>query len=47
MIKLIIVLFLNIVLFVASVAELITTETQIVSTVILSIMYYCALFIDD
>ena len=45
--KLIIVLFLNIVLFVASVAELITTETQIVSTVILSIMYYCALFIDD
>ena len=47
MIKLIIVLFLNIVLFVASVADLITTETQIVSTVILSIMYYCALFIDD
>ena len=45
--KLIIVLFLNIVLFVASVADLITTETQIVSTVILSIMYYCALFIDD
>ena len=47
MIKLIIVLFLNIVLFVASVADLITTETQIVSTVILSIMHYCALFIDD
>ena len=47
MIKLIIVLFLNIVLFVASVAELISTETQVVSTVILIIMYYCALFIDD
>ena len=47
MIKLIIVLFLNIVLFVASVADLITTETQIVSTVILSIMYYCGLFIKD
>ena len=45
--KLIIVMFLNVMLFLASVAELITTETQIVSTVILSIMYYCALFIDD
>ena len=47
MTKLIIVMFLNVMLFVASVANLITTETQIVSTVILSIMYYCALFIDD
>ena len=47
MIKLIIVLFLNIVLFVASVAELITTETQVVSTVILIFMYYCVIFFDD
>ena len=47
MIKLIIVMFLNVMLFVASVAELITTETQVVSTVILTIMYYCGLFIDD
>ena len=47
MIKLIIVLFLNIVLFVASVADLITTETQIVSTVILIIVYYCVIFFDD
>ena len=47
MIKLIIVMFLNVMLFLASVADLITTETQVVSTVILSIMYYCALFIDD
>ena len=45
--KLIIVMFLNVLLFVASVAELITTETQIVSTVILIIMYYCGLFIKD
>ena len=45
--KLTIVVFLNIVLFVASVAELITTETQAVSTVILIIMYYCGLYIDD
>lgn len=45
--KLIIVMFLNVMLFLASVADLITTETQVVSTVILSIMYYCALFIDD
>ena len=47
MIKLIIVMSLNVMLFVASVAELITTETQGVSTVILIIMYYCRLFIDD
>lgn len=47
MIKLIIVMFLNVLLFVASVAELITTETQVVSTVILIIMYCCGLFIDD
>ena len=47
MIKLIIVMFLNVMLFVASVAELITTETQIVSTVILIFMYWCGLFIDD
>ena len=45
--KLIIVMFLNVMLFVASVAELITTETQIVSTVILIFMYYCGLFIKD
>ena len=45
--KLIIVMFLNVMLFVASVAELITTETQVVSTVILIIMYYCGLFFDD
>ena len=47
MIKLIIVVFLNVMLFVASVADLITTETQVVSTVILIIMYYCGLFIED
>ena len=47
MIKLIIVMFLNVMLFVASVAELITTETQIVSTVILIFMYYCGLLIKD
>ena len=47
MTKLIIAISLNTILFVASAANLITTETQIVSTVILSIMYYCALFIDD
>ena len=47
MIKLIIVMFLNVMLFVASVAELITTETQVVSTVILIFMYYCGLYIDD
>ena len=45
--KLIIVMFLNVMLIVASVAELITTETQVVSTVILIIMYYCWLFIKD
>ena len=45
--KLIIVMFLNVMLFVASVAELITTETQVVSTVILILMYYCGLFIKD
>ena len=45
--KLIIVMFLNVMLFVASVAELISTETQIVSTVILIITYYCGLYIDD
>ena len=47
MIKLIIVMFLNVMLFVATVAELITTETQIVSAVILVIVYWCGLFIDD
>ena len=47
MIKLIIVMFLNIMLFGASVCDLITTETQIVSTVILLITYYCGLLIDD
>ena len=47
MTKSIIAISLNTILFVASVAELITTETQVVSTVILIIMYYCGLFIDD
>ena len=47
MIKLIIVMFLNVMLFVASVANLITTETQVVSTVILLIVYYCVIFFDD
>lgn len=46
-IKLVIVLSLNTILFVSSVADLISTETQIVSTVILLIMYYCWLAIDD
>ena len=45
--KLIIVMFLNVMLFVASVAELITTETQVVATVVLITMYYCGLFIKD
>ena len=47
MIKLIIAISLNTMLFVASVADLITTETQVVSTVILIIMSYCGLFIKD
>ena len=47
MIKLIIVVFLNVMLFVASVANLISTETQVVATVVLIIMYYCGLFIKD
>ena len=47
MIKLIIGMFLNVMLFVASVANLITTETQVVSTVILLIVYYCVIFFDD
>ena len=45
--KLTIVVFLNVMLFVASVADLIATETQVVSTVILIIMYYCVIFFDD
>ena len=41
--KLIIVMFLNVMLFVASVAGLIATETQIISTLVLVITYlYCA-----
>ena len=48
MIKLIIIaVSLNTILFVASVVNLITTETQAVSTVILIVMYWCGLFIDD
>ena len=47
MIMSIIVMFLNVVLFVASVANLITTETQVVSTVVLIIMYCCGLFIKE
>ena len=45
--KLIIVMFLNVMLFVASVADLISTETQVVSTVVLIITYYCGLFVKD
>ena len=45
--KLIIAITLNTILFVASVANLITTETQVVSTVTLIIMYYCGRFIED
>ena len=45
--KLIVAVSLNTILFVASVAELITTETQVVSTVVLIFMYYCGLFIKD
>ena len=47
MTKLIIVMFLNVMLFVASVADLISTEIQIVSAVILIIVYYCVIFFDD
>lgn len=47
MIKFVIVLFLNLLLLVAMLGNLITTETQIVSTVILVIVYWCGLFIDD
>ena len=47
MIKSIIVLFLNLLLLVAMLGNLITTETQTVSTVILVTVYWCGLFIDD
>lgn len=46
MLKFIIVTALNTMLYVASVAELILTETQIVSSIILLITYWCCLFID-
>ena len=47
MTKLIIVVFLNLLLLICSLGNLITTETQVVSTVILIVMYWCGLFIDD
>ena len=47
MIKLYIVLFLNLLLLICGLGNLITTETQVVSTVILIVMYWCGLFIED
>ena len=45
--KLIIVVFLNIVFLIACIADLLTTEIQIVSAVILIIVYYTVIFFDD
>lgn len=47
MIKLIIAITLNTILFVASVADLITTETQIISTLVLVITYLSCTNIRD
>ena len=47
MTKLIIVVFLNIMFLIACIADLMTTETQIVLAVILIIVYYCVIFFDD
>lgn len=47
MTKLIIAISLNTMLFIASVAELITTETQVVSTVVLVITYLSCTNIRD
>lgn len=47
MIKLIIAMTLNITLFVASVCDLITTETQIISTLVLVITYLSCTNIRD
>ena len=45
--KLTIVVFLNIMFLIACIADLIATEIQIVSAVILIIVYYCVIFFDD
>ena len=47
MTKLIIVVFLNIMFLIACIADLIATEIQIVSAVILIIVYCCVIFFDD
>ena len=47
MTKLIIVVVLNIIFLIACIADLISTEIQIVSAVILIIVYYCVIFFDD
>ena len=47
MTKLIIVVVLNIAFLIACIADLISTEIQIVSAVILIIVYYCVIFFDD
>lgn len=47
MIKLIIAITLNTILFVASVGDLITTETQIISTLVLVITYLSCTNIKD
>ena len=47
MTKLTIVVVLNIIFLIACIADLITTEIQIVSAVILIIVYYCVIFFDD
>lgn len=47
MIKLIIAITLNTMLFVASVVDLITTETQIISTLVLVITYLSCTNIKD
>ena len=45
--KLIIVVVLNIIFLITCIADLIATEIQIVSAVILIIVYYCVIFFDD
>ena len=47
MTKLIFVVVLNIIFLIAYIADLIATEIQIVSVVILIIVYYCVIFFDD
>ena len=47
MTKLIIVVVLNIIFLIACIANLISTEIQIVLAVILIIVYYCVIFFND